>query len=508
MSDRLASAETSPPSEPERAPSSSRHGVEDKLALALVLPLAAGALVASFLPWPAWRWVGLAAAGLLTALVVWLWLRHSLVLPLRILVDALESGRGPEPRAIRSVSAWGELAGLSEAVHAAMLRQRRLERDLEELAALRFCVGRLATGVEAWVERDERPAFAGDDGLPDAARPLVHHLRRALETLDGRAHEARTVADLVRESIDDARTRGEAVTGGAERQFVEATSLLTVLLELRRWAGELAPAIDALRTAAAARVGEDGAGGARWTHLLDEALEGGLLPLTVAEQAALRLSVSAEDVTFLLESARLARIEAAVAALSGSPEAATFVDALETFGRDTAALRERMLSHERATREELAAARQEIAGLEAAVHAAARELATVTQHPGLAGAPLVPRGVDPALGAKRSLDRVHEMVAEALARGEKLVQQAERTSSEALRAGDGVRVALDELDGFRTRLAPPAPPPEDIEVALDAAGGLRDDGGFAPAPDPAAPPMRVLGPADLLEDEDDAGFRG
>lgn len=521
MSDRLASAESSPLSERERGPSWSRHGVEDKLALALLLPLAAGALVASFLPWPAWRWIGLAAAGLVTALVVWLWLRHALVAPLRALVVALESARAPEPKSVRAVGAWGELAGLSAAVQATLLRLRRLEREVEELAALRDCVGLLATGVEAWIERDERPGFApepaaSDEGTPDAARPLVHHLRRALEQLDGRAQEARTVAGLVRESIDDARTRGESVTGGAERQFVEATSLLTVLRELRRWAGELAPALEALRAAAAARVGEDGAGGARWTHLLDEALEGGALPLATAEQAAQRLAVSAEDVLFLVESARLTRIEAAVAALAGSPEAATFVDALETFGRDTVALRERMLAHERSTLEEVAAARAELAGLAAHVRTAGKELATVTQHPGLAGAPLVPRGVDPLVAAKRSLDRVHEMVAEALARGEKLVQQAERTSSEALRAGEGVRVALDELDGYRARLEPPPPPApaeagaegEDGEAAFDAEGGLHDDGRFEPALDPAAPPMRVLGPADVLDDEDDVGFRG
>ena len=518
MSDRPASAESSAPSERETGRAWARHGVEDKLALALLLPLAAGALVASFLPWAAWRWVGLAAAGLLTALLVWLWLRHALVAPMRALLEALESGRPPETRAIQGVGAWGELAGLSDAVHESLARRRRLELELEELSALRFCVGRLASGVEAWIDDDARPAFARegglaatDDGLPDAVQPLVLQLRRALEQLDARASEARAVAALVRDSVDEARERGEAVTGGAERQFVEATSLLTVLRELRRWAGELAPALDALRTAAAARVGEDGAGGARWTHLLDEALEGGAVPLEAVERAAQRLSVSSEDVLFLAESARLARIEAAVAALAGSPEAATFVDALETFGRETVALRERMLALERATREELEAARAEAEGLAAHVRTAARELADVTRHPGLAGAPLVPRGVDPAVGAKRSLDRVHEMVSEALARGEKLVQQAERTSTEALRAGEGMRVALDEIDGLRTRLEPPSPPPppaaeEPAEAGAPASAG--DDENFEPALDPAAPPMRVLGPADVLDDEDDVGFRG
>jgi len=195
------------------------------------------------------------------------------------------------------------------------------------------------------------------------------------------------------------------------------------------------------------------------------------------------------------------------------PEAAPFVDSLETFTRDTAALRDRMGELERATREDLASAREELAGLRARLADAARELAHVAEHPGLAGAPVVPRGVDPAIAARRALDRVHEMVAEALARGEKLVQQAERTSSEALRAGDGVRVALDELDGYRARLHPAAP----ADGAADADTRVDEilvepsspaPPAPAPTPDAGAPPMRVLGPADVLDDEDEVGLRG
>ncbi len=514
MSDRPSAADSTTSSAPARAGAPARHGVEDKLALALVLPLLAGVLVAAFLPWPAWSWVGMAAAGLLTAAVVWLWLRRTVVRPVRVLTEALDAGRTPDAKDLRG---GGELAGLADAVQAALARQRRLERDLDELTALRFCVGRLATGIDAWTEREERPAFAAasaeadepDDDTPEAARPLLRGLRRALEQLDARAGEARVVAGLVRESVDDARVRGEALSGGAERQFVEATSLLTVLRELRRWAGELAPALESLRAAAAARVGEDGAGGARWSHLVDEALEGATTSLAVADRAAQRLATSAEDVLEFAESARLTRIEAAAAALGGVPEAATFVDALESFGRDTAALRERIQGVERAIRDDLAGARDELAGHEARVRAEARDLATVTQHPGLAGAPLVPRGVDPAVGARRSLDRVHEMVAEALARGEKLVQQAERTSSEALRAGESMQVALDEIDGLRARLEPSAsmPAPDDEGGSVPEVPSAPE-GEFEPALDPAAPPMRVLGPADVLEDDDDLGLRG
>jgi hypothetical protein len=119
--------------------------------------------------------------------------------------------------------------------------------------------------------------------------------------------------------------------------------------------------------------------------------------------------------------------------------------------------------------------------------------------------------MDPAVAARRALDRVHEMVAEALARGEKLVQQAERTSSEALRAGDGVRVALDELDGYRARLASPPPPAvePDVDALVDAVDhAMHASAAPPPTADTGAPPMRVLGPADVLDDEDEVGRRG
>jgi HAMP domain-containing protein len=494
---------------------SPRSSMNDKLALGLVLPLAAGAAVASFLPWPDWRWVAFAVVGALVALAVWFWLRRALVTPLGTLADALAAGRLIDTRELPPPDGPAEIVDLADAVQDVLRRCRRLEVDVEELAALRSCVARLAEDVAAWSERDEPHAFeagAGDiDAVPEAARPLVAGLRDTARHLEARGIESRTVAGLVRETIDEARSRGEAVTGGAERQFVEATSLLTVLRELRRWAGELAPALDALRAAAAVRVGDDGAGGARWSHLLDEALEGDARPLAAAERAAQRLATSAEDVLLLGAAARLARIEAAAAALSGVPEAAPFVDSLETFVRDTAALRDRMSELERATREELAGARDELAGLRARLVDAAHELAHVVEHPGLAGAPVVPRGVDPAVAARRALDRVHEMVAEALARGEKLVQQAERTSSEALRAGDGVRVALDELDGYRARLeSPPAPRFEpDVDALLDAVErSMEAPAAPPPTGDAGAPPMRVLGPADVLDDEDEVGHRG
>ncbi len=487
---------------------SPRPSLNDKLALGLVLPLAAGAAVASFLPWPDWRWVVFAVVGAFVALAVWFWLRRTVVAPLTLLSDALVAGRAVDARDLPPADGPQEIVALADSVQEILRHRRKFELEAGELAALRACLARLAADVAAWSERDDPRALDGGavaddlDGIPEAARGLVSGLRDAARHLEARAGEARTVAGLVRETIDEARARGDGVTGGAERQFVEATSLLTVLRELRRWAGELAPALDALRTAAAARVGDDGAGGARWSHLLAEALEGDARPLATAERAVQRLATSAEDVLFLGAAARLARIEAAAAALSGVPEAAPFVDSLDTFARDTAALRDRMGELERATRDDLAAAREELGGLRVRLTDAAHELAHVAEHPGLAGAPVVPRGVDPAAAARRALDRVHEMVAEALARGEKLVQQAERTSSEALRAGDGVRVALDELDGYRARLVATAP--EAGLPAVESDPAAETDA----MPDGGAAPMRVLGPADVLDDEDEVGFRG
>ena len=95
---------------------------------------------------------------------------------------------------------------------------------------------------------------------------------------------------------------------------------------------------------------------------------------------------------------------------------------------------------------------------------------------------------------------------EAITRAEKLVQQAERTSSEAQRAGEGVTTAVDEVDGLVARFTEAAPEAAPLELAGDApaeappsAEAPEVDEETAEAPQR---PLRVLGPEDLLPDDE------
>src|SRR5690349_17776602 len=256
--------ETDP--EATATPAWSARGLEVKLALAIGLPLAAGALVASFLPWPEWRWLAFGGVALAAGAGAWAWIRGTLVRQLRVLERAMASGRLTDLRGLPVGGGWGELSGLADAVAAFLARQAELERDAKDLAALRATLAALATTARAWADDERTPDWGAApadrngpaNGPPNGSAnqedvaPLVSALGLATTRLDQRLREAGAVSGLVRESVDDALARTSTAASTAERQFVEATSLLTVLRELRRWSGEVAQGAEALSNAARA----------------------------------------------------------------------------------------------------------------------------------------------------------------------------------------------------------------------------------------------------------------
>jgi uncharacterized protein YukE len=171
-----------------------------------------------------------------------------------------------------------------------------------------------------------------------------------------------------------------------------------------------------------------------------------------------------------------------------SPGAERLAEALTVLIRATRAAEARAKDLEQATQSELANAYEEFGALKARLAAsgeAARSAGDARELP------------------RRALERVHEMVKDAIARSERLVQQAERTSSEAQRAGEGVTAAVDEVDGLSARFAEVARPAA-LELAATGAGNEAES---APASDEdgeGAPgrPLRVLGPEDLLPDDE------
>ena len=101
------------------------------------------------------------------------------------------------------------------------------------------------------------------------------------------------------------------------------------------------------------------------------------------------------------------------------------------------------------------------------------------------------------------------MVQDVLARGQRLVAAAEKTSSVALRSSEDVTLARDELDGLSARLLPGAGAVS-ADAATPAGVGPSDAGEETDEPDARDPrrgPMRVLGQADLIDD-DEVRFHG
>jgi len=445
-------------------------GLLGRFALAIMVPAIIGGLVASFVPWSDWRWPAFAIASQLASITAWIWLWMAVVRRLEGLARALEPG-GER----LSLSRGGGLGGLVDAASERLDRERDLGREVEQLASVRAGLMRLTDAAAEWADTERAPAFPTGD-LPEEVRPLADNLALAAGRLDDRAAAARAVALQVKESVADAGARSTQVASAAERQFIEASSLLTVLRGLERWSGEVQQGVEALAAALdaqvhAAKLARDAAG---------DAANGAAAQLDAANRAMERVRLAARDLEKVHEESRFAALESAHAALTTwSPGAERLAEALTMLIRATQAAQERARELEGATRVELAAAHEDFGALKARL---------------ASGEPAPPDDAARDL-PRRALERVHEMVKDAIARGERLVQQAERTSSEAQRAGEGVSAAADEVEGLHVRFAEIAPPPPPEPEPLPAIDEGEEN-------DEPTRPLRVLGPEDLLPDDE------
>ncbi len=466
------------------------RGLELKLAVALVLPIALGAIVAAFLPWNEDRWPLGLAIGLLAAVGTWLWLRHSLVRRLAVVAHALETRRVADLKELPTGGGWGELTDVGETVSAFLVGQRALERDLEELATLRAVLARLGETAARWAETEESPVWRAafvESAPPAPAGELVDRLQDATERLDERRREQTVVAGQVRTSIEDAERRLRDLSAGAERQFLETTSLLTVLRELKRWSGELEHVVETI----APLPSPAAEAGARAQALVHEGLDHAEHWAGTAVSSTELLAQTAADEARVFDAARLAAVRAAAAALEGHDAARPAAEALSSFLREAEAALSHAQYAERAARESIATQSEAIAELRERLTRAAVELAP----------PALPRADDPAIAARKALERVREMVQDVLARGQRLAAAAERTSSEAQRSSEEVAHALDEIDGLAVRLAP-ASEDDVVESPIVSREESEDAEGTG-----RGRPMRVLGQSDLIDD-DEVRFHG
>jgi hypothetical protein len=460
----------------------SARGLMARIGLAIVLPALVGGLVASFVPWPEWRWPSFAIASQLAALATWLWLYFTVGRRLRNVARALEPG-GER----LSLSRGGGLAGIVDAASARLSKERELERGVERLEVVRASLAQLTESAGQWADTERAPAFP-TEGVPEEVQPLVDRLALAASRLDERAFAARAVAGQVRESVADAGMRSGQVAAAAERQFIEASSLLTVLRGLERWGTDLQVGVEALATALELQIRAAGAA----QKAAEDAARGAAAQLDAAQRASDRVRQAARDLERVHEDSQFAALESAHVALTAwSPGAERLADALTVLIRATRAAQERALELEQKTVAEMAAAHEEFGALKA-------RLAAVGSGDAGPDARELPR---------RALERVHEMVRDAISRGERLVQQAERTSSEALRAGEGVTAAVDEVDGLAARFAEAhEEPPPAAALAVEPEPLNEDEPALPDDEDeghgPHGRPLRVLGPEDLLPDDE------
>jgi len=472
----------------------SAGGLRARLLLAIALPALVGGLVAALIPWPEWQWPAFAIAAVVTAMGAWLWLVWTVTWRLERAARALEPGGDT-----RLLKPGGGLSALMEQVGAVRTRERELERSVARFEIVRAALYDLALSASEWAETERAPQFDSSH-MPEELAPLVVRLELAARRLEERATAARAVAAQVRETVSDASTRAATVAAAAERQFVEAASLLTVLRGLERSGGELSQGVAGLAMALAA-----GSGETESARNVSEAWErGGAAQLESLERAAARQRAASQDLARVHEEAQVAALESAHAALAfgdlGHEDRIRLTEALTTLVRATRAARARARELEERAQADLARAHEEFGGL--------RALGVAEAGQGGRAA----RMGDPAPGSQRALERVLEAVREAIARSEKLVRQSERTSSEARRAGEGVSAAVSEVDGLAERFADalpaareaaPAPP-----RAMPADAPAQDPASRAAgetANDPAAGlhrPLRVLGPEDLLDDDE------
>ncbi|MEP7029277.1 MAG: hypothetical protein ABI960_11840 [Candidatus Eisenbacteria bacterium] len=477
------------PAEDAAPPRWSARGLRARLAFAIALPALVGGLVASLIPWDEGRWPGFAIAALVTALGAWVWIDVTATRRLQRVARALAPGSDAP-----ALAPGGGLSAFVEAAFAARARERELERGVARLELVRKGLAELSARAAEWAETECAPGFE-TGAAPEELAPLVMRLALAASRLEQRAAAARAVAGQVRETVAEAGAQAGLLAAAAERQFVEAGSLLGVLRGLERWSGELAQGVAGLAVALAgdqadAEAARDASGA--WAR-------GAAMQMEVLERAAERLRAASHDLARLHEEAQVAALESAHAALAGdtlpAEDRVRLVDALSALVRATRAAQARTHELEERAHADLARAHEEYGALNA-------------RGPAPTGAGGASRPGDPALIARRALERMHENVRDAIARGERLVQQAERTSSEAQRTGEDVIAAVDEVDGLAARLADAAPPevaamvsPE-VAPAPDPALKLAGDGTPDDATSAPARPLRVLGPEDLLPDDE------
>lgn len=415
------------------------------LALAWIAgDLATGAAVESLVP----RWflvLGL-AFGIAAALAFWI--SRSLDHRIRRLSRAALEGHMPEGAASRTFHGWGEIARLADRLAQLLERQRHLRRGAEELAQLRAQITIAQESIAAWVatERWQSPPLA-----EGALNPLVQSLDRGFARDRDVAEQNQEAARQVRDDLALALQEARGAAEHAEIGFVEATALLTTVRELQRLGGELksivltpepapaaAPTDDGWRAAAAEAVNElVSASGASVEHL---------------GNGLLKVHEISEQVQLLSNRATLIALTAMISAgRAGQPEPGPKpAEELKELARDVRAATERVAELTLEIEREAVAATARMHEVRDRVARRLDEMPQAT----------TPAAATPLPGEEvvRLLDRVREMIQDAMRKGERLSASGEHASRSAEKVARRLEEEIRDVEGVIVRLAAPGDP--------------------------------------------------
>jgi len=410
--------------------------------------------------------------GVLTGIAMAMWLDHNIVGHLRGLSRALADERVAGLRGLPAGAEWGELSELTQGVQRLITRVERLGQEAQEARLERerveVTLENVMGALAAW-------AREGADALPPAEGPLVaiaaalnQHAERDRESRDRSREAVLEIRAGVMRGLEEARE----TESQAERGFVEATALLTTVRELQRLRGELE---NALAVAGAARPAEPGL---EAIEQYRSAAAGVIEELVIASTGSVERLASglmhvqeiADQVHTLANRATLVALDAAIGPGTGmgvSPPGGRAAE-LRTLAGQVQAVTTRTAELSREVDQEVAAAVERMRGLRERV---SEQLERVPAFP--AEAP--PRDLELA---DRLLDRVREMVQDAMQKGERLSAAGERASTAAQRLVRRLEDEFRAIEGLVARLsdaAAPAPPAGHAAHTEGAAwpGGLR-----------------------------------
>lgn len=383
-----------------------------------------------------------AGAGLASGVLLALWLDHHIVGQLRGLSAALQHGAVEKLRDLPATSGWGELSALTHASHALLARDRERREAAAERERLHASLDRLRASVERWLDDERWEAPAGLDG---EAAVLGAALDRGLSREREIAEQNREAVRLVRAEMLAAAADARESVEQAEKGFVEATALLTTVRELQRLGGELHHVLSAPAAPAA--------GGDRAAHFGASAALAIEELVTASAESVERLAVGLSRVQDIAEQVQVIGNRSTLIALNATlrPSAEASVpddmaDELRALARDVRAASLRTEDLSRQLEREVQAASSRMSDVRSSV---GQRLAAAAESLGAPAPASAPRDAEDAL---RLMDRVREMIQDAMRKGERLSAAGERSSRAAQRLVLRLEEQVREFDGLAVRL--------------------------------------------------------